>query len=617
MGVTPEDHPDYPDIAKARDKLEVLINVANEKKRVIDNKMLIKQISDNLVYRDDEEVRSGVISHVSDQALMVLHVWCAQRLDLTLDEERVFKREGLFKMSFNKEKMFKRTVLLFSDLILLCHAEKKKYGYHHYIPISQCRAQDVTDGALEGGTDPALSFPPQNAEFFVCGAHPNSNESSLLSGKAVKNALSLTYQAKQLRVVICTDSAETKKEWMSAIAECAAAEPLTPKLRHSDGGSIVGGATVIRSSQTLPAAFKGFGLRKHAALDDHSGSGDEGSTSPRHNNEGSMNRSAPPGQSDKKKRLGSTTISSPPSSSLSLSTPHGTTSSGPPSPSGSSSLPATAPLERRTSKLGDDSSSGGGILGVLRRKASTGERFKGGPMSDIAVSSPIEASPTRAGHANTVTGSLRGGTTSHYEPAGDRSRPRTPSAALPSVGFTTGSAVTHSSSSASFPAISSTPSSPACARFSASADSSPASSPPTGLSSSLSSSSPSSTPKRRVRALSSYNTAPNRPLPSLPSGGGAQTFAAASAAAQAASSATPSASPPAAQKASEPAASGPPMLAASPSARSLSVSSLGTNFNVPLPLSTQHPIAKALFDFVGVRPHHHDFLALPVVDHNT
>ena len=68
MGVTPEDHPDYPDIAKARDKLEVLINVANEKKRVIDNKMLIKQISDNLVYRDDEEVRTGVISHTSGEA---------------------------------------------------------------------------------------------------------------------------------------------------------------------------------------------------------------------------------------------------------------------------------------------------------------------------------------------------------------------------------------------------------------------------------------------------------------------------------------------------------------------------------------------------------------------
>ncbi len=164
--MTPEDHPDYPDIAKARDKLEVLINVANEKKRVIDNKMLIKQISDNLVYRDDEEVRSSVISHVSGHALTLLHAWCTQRLDLTLDEERIFKREGLFKMSFNKEKMFKRTVLLFSDLILLCHAEKKKYGYHHYIPISQCRAQDVTDGALEGGTDPAPRFRLKRLNFL-------------------------------------------------------------------------------------------------------------------------------------------------------------------------------------------------------------------------------------------------------------------------------------------------------------------------------------------------------------------------------------------------------------------------------------------------------------------
>jgi uncharacterized membrane protein len=56
VGVTPEDHPDYPDVVRAREKLEVLINVANEKKRVIDNKMLIKRINDNLVYRDDDEV---------------------------------------------------------------------------------------------------------------------------------------------------------------------------------------------------------------------------------------------------------------------------------------------------------------------------------------------------------------------------------------------------------------------------------------------------------------------------------------------------------------------------------------------------------------------------------
>jgi hypothetical protein len=32
-----------------------------------------------------------------------------------------------------------------------------------------------------------------------------------MTGKAVKNAMSLTYQVKQLRVVICTDSAESKR----------------------------------------------------------------------------------------------------------------------------------------------------------------------------------------------------------------------------------------------------------------------------------------------------------------------------------------------------------------------------------------------------------------------
>jgi hypothetical protein len=73
-------------------------------------------------------------------------------LDLTADEDRIYKREGLFKMSFNKEKMFKRTLFLFHDLILLCQAEKKKYGFLHYIPLSQCIVWDVTDGSLEGGT---------------------------------------------------------------------------------------------------------------------------------------------------------------------------------------------------------------------------------------------------------------------------------------------------------------------------------------------------------------------------------------------------------------------------------------------------------------------------------
>jgi hypothetical protein len=156
MGVTPDDHPDYPDIAKARDKLEVLINVANEKKRVIDNKLLIKQVSENLIYRDDEEVTSRAPDETAGLAsgpfTSLTCVACSQRLDLTVDDDRVFKREGLFKMSFNKERMIKRTAFLFSDLILLCQAEKKKYNFHHYIPISQCRVQDVADGSLEGGT---------------------------------------------------------------------------------------------------------------------------------------------------------------------------------------------------------------------------------------------------------------------------------------------------------------------------------------------------------------------------------------------------------------------------------------------------------------------------------
>jgi anaerobic selenocysteine-containing dehydrogenase len=108
--------------------------------------------------------------------------------------------------------------------------------------------------------------------------------------------------------------------------------------------------------------------------------------------------------------------------------------------------------------------------------------------------------------------------------------------------------------------------------------------------------------------LSSYNTAPNRPLPSLPPGGGPQTFAAAAAAAHAAS---PSVTPPATQKAAAAAnnggtGNGATLTTTASSARSLSVSSLGASFNIQLPLSTQHPLAKVLFGFVGVRiPHHH------------
>jgi hypothetical protein len=54
--MTPEDHPDYGNLMAAQRELEILINEANEKQRVIDNKMLVEKINNNLVFRDDEEV---------------------------------------------------------------------------------------------------------------------------------------------------------------------------------------------------------------------------------------------------------------------------------------------------------------------------------------------------------------------------------------------------------------------------------------------------------------------------------------------------------------------------------------------------------------------------------
>jgi hypothetical protein len=85
--------------------------------------------------------------------LQIAHDACliAQDLDLAADPSRVYRREGFFRMSINKEKMLKRTLFLFNDLILLCQSERKKFIFLGYVPLSQCIVWDLTDGALEGG----------------------------------------------------------------------------------------------------------------------------------------------------------------------------------------------------------------------------------------------------------------------------------------------------------------------------------------------------------------------------------------------------------------------------------------------------------------------------------